>query len=209
MRTDLDDIETATIGHFLSDGFMSPALQCLIPDAHVCGPALTVRLPGDDGSALVEALSRVETGQVVVVDRCGDLRHACWGAVTTAAAMERGAAGAVIDGFITDRSAILAAGFPVWCRGRSPVTTKLRNIAGAVGCVIRCGGVEVRPNDIVLADESGVLVLDPASARDHGARARLLQDAEPALIEALRQGRTLASLASEQTENETNKGQPS
>ena len=49
---DLSDIETATLGHFLESGFMSPALQGLLPGRTVFGPALTVRMLGDDGAML-------------------------------------------------------------------------------------------------------------------------------------------------------------
>ena len=73
-QDDLSDVETATLGHFLESGFMAPALQALLPERRIFGPALTVRMPGDDGSILVEALSRAEPGQVIVIDRCGDLR---------------------------------------------------------------------------------------------------------------------------------------
>jgi len=105
---DLSDIQTATLGHFLSERFMAPSIQGLTPERRIFGPALTVRMPGDDGTALVDALALAQPGQVIVIDRCGDLRHACWGAVTTAAAQARGVAGVVVDGFVTDRSAILA-----------------------------------------------------------------------------------------------------
>ena len=194
MDLDLSDIETATLGHFLEQGFMAQVIQGVIPEARVFGPALTVRLPGSDGTALVHALSAAEPGQVIVVDRCGDLRHACWGAVTTAAAASRGVAGVVIDGYITDHSAILAAGFPVWCRGRSPLTTKIRGGGGEIGATITCGGVRVEMGDIVLADENGVVVLDPETAADHVARARAMQASEPDTIARLKAGETLAEI---------------
>lgn len=191
---DLSDIETATLGHFLETGFMSPALQALLPDRRIFGPALTIRMQGDDGAALVDALSIAEPGQVIVVDRCGDMRHACWGAVTTCAAQARGVAGVVIDGFVTDRSAITQAGFPVWCRGRSPITTKPRGIGGDVNVTIHCGGVAVHPGDMVLADESGVVVLNPAQAQAHIDRARQMQQDELIVLERLRAGETLAEI---------------
>ena len=119
------DVETATIGHFLDDGFMPPAIQCLRDRVRICGPAFTVALPGDDGTALARALSRAKAGDVLVVERGNDDRHACWGAVMSAAAEAAGLAGIVIDGFVTDLSAIRDKGPPVWCKGRSPLTTKL------------------------------------------------------------------------------------
>lgn len=192
---DYSEIETATLGHFLTDGFMSPAIQCTQRQARIAGPALTVRLPGDDGAALTDALSVVEPGQIIVIDRCGDMRHACWGAVTTHAALSRGAVGAIVDGFITDISAILALEFPVWHRGRSPITTRNRRIGGEVGGIVSCGKVQVAPGDIVLADENGVAVLARDTAQRHCANAKTLQDAEPALIQRLYDGQTLAQIS--------------
>lgn len=199
-QLDLSGVETATLGHFLETGFMAPSIQSLLPDRRIFGPALTLRMQGDDGAALVDALSVAEPGQVIVVDRCGDLRHACWGAVTTCAAQARGVVGAVIDGFVTDRSAIAAAGFPIWCRGRSPITTKPRGLGGDINVPINCGGTNVRPGDIVLADESGVVVLDPTQAKAHVERARKMQDDELNILERLKAGETLAeiTLASKQ-----------
>jgi len=194
MSLDLSDIETATLGHFLDEGFMTPAMQGIVPDARVFGPALTVRLPGSDGTALVHALSSARPGEIIVVDRCGDRRHACWGAVTTAAAQSRGVAGVVIDGFVTDVSAIAAAGFPVWCRGRAPITTRIRGTDGAVGVPVVCGGVRVVPGALVLADENGVVVLDPEDAPAHVEKARAMQAAEPTTIKRLKSGETLAEI---------------
>lgn len=115
--------------------------------------------------------------------------------MTTRAAQARGLAGAVIDGFVTDRSSILTSGFPVWCRGRSPVTTKLRGLGGDINVPISCGGVRVRPGDIVLADENGVAVLDPAQAEEFAARARQMQADEIAVFERLAAGETLAEIS--------------
>lgn len=189
----LAGVETATIGHFLSDGFLAPAIQCLTDEVRIAGPALTVKLPGDDGSALVSALSRAARGQILVVDRDGDDRHACWGAVLTAAAQAVGIAGVVIDGFVTDVAAIRASGLPVWCRGRSPLTTKPRG-GGAVGGTIRCGGVTVHAGDLVLADENGVVILEPAGARGIAEEALAIQEKEPGIVARLHAGENIASV---------------
>ena len=193
-QLDLSDIETATLGHFLETGFMAPSLQGLLPGRRVFGPALTVRIQGDDGAMLTDALSAAKPGQVIVIDRCGDLRHACWGAVTTAAAKARGVVGAVIDGFVTDRSAIEHEDFPVWCRGRSPITTKPRRLGGDFNVTVGCGGVSVRPGDMILADENGVVALDKKQAANHAARARKMQEDEVGILERLRAGETLADI---------------
>lgn len=194
MIPDLSEIETATLGHFLYEGFMAPAIQALIPARRIYGPALTVRLPGRDGTALVEALSVAEPGEVIVVDRCGDMRHACFGAVTAQAAFERGVAGIVIDGFVTDQAALLALGLPVWCRGRSPITTRNRQVSGEVGGLVTCGGVPVARGDIILADENGVAVLDPEQVVGHAATALQMQNDEIDILRRLKAGETLKEI---------------
>jgi 4-hydroxy-4-methyl-2-oxoglutarate aldolase len=186
----LRDVETATIGHFLDDGFMPPAIQCLRDRVRICGPAFTVALPGDDGTALALALSRAKAGDVLVVERGNDDRHACWGAVMSAAAEAAGLAGIVIDGFVTDLSAIRDKGPPVWCKGRSPLTTKLRG-GGTFGGTVRCGGVLVEPGDIILADENGVLVLRPSNAAAIARKALAIQADEPGIIARLLAGEKL------------------
>lgn len=195
MIPDLSQVGTATLGQFLIEGFMAPAIQSLIPSVRIFGPALTVRLPGTDSSALVEALSMAAPGQVIVVDRCGDLRHACFGAVSATAAKARGVAGIIIDGFVTDHAALVEIGLPVWCRGRSPITTRNLNIAGSIGGVIGCGGVMVNQGDIILADESGVAVLDPAKATQHADTALKIQRDEIEILKRLRAGEALKDIS--------------
>lgn len=194
MVTDLADVETATLGHFLTEGFMAPSIQALIPGRRVFGPALTVRLPGLDDAALIEALSVARPGEVIVVDRCGDLRHACFGALGAQAAHQRGVAGVVIDGFVTDLPALLALGLPVWCRGRSPLATRNRGMAGHVGGTVTCGGSMVSRGDIILADDSGVVVLDPAMVAAHAARALRMQQETAEILHRLKAGDVLRDI---------------
>ena len=182
------EIETATLGHILTEGFMVPAIQCVIEGPRVCGPAFTVSVPPDDGAVLSCALTQAKPGDLLVIDRQGDDRHACWGAVMTAAAQAAGIVGVVIDGFVTDVAAIRASGLPVWCRGRSPLTTKLLGKGGTIGDAVNCGSATVRPGDLVLADENGVCVIDPAEAEALARTCAAMQAAEPGIIERVRQG---------------------
>lgn len=194
MFDELGNIETATVGHIRSSGFMRPNIRSVLGDVRICGPALTVMAPSDDGTALVHALSNAQEGQILVVDRGNDERHACWGAVLTAAAQSRGVLGAIIDGFVTDLSDIKKANFPVWCRGLSPLTTKIRGEGGHYGQPVSCGGVAVSKDDIILADENGVVVLKPSQARQIIDKALEIQSAEPDIIAQLRAGKKLSDL---------------
>lgn len=194
LLTSLLSVETATIGHMISHGFMAPQLQCVLPETRVCGPALTVSLPEDDGYSLPLALKAARAGDILVIERLNDDRHACWGAVMTAAAQQAGIAAVILDGYITDLSAIIAAQFPVWCKGRSPLTTKQGKNGGSVNKQINCAGVAINPGDIILADENGVLALSREEITRLLDQALQIQSQEPLIIEKLKQGISLADI---------------
>lgn len=84
---DLTDVSYPTIGHFLEEGFVSPAIQSLLANVKIAGPAVTVRIAGHDAIAMNRALLALKPGDVLVVDMLGDHRHAPVGAVTAAAAL--------------------------------------------------------------------------------------------------------------------------
>jgi regulator of RNase E activity RraA len=194
LKNKLELVETATLGHIISSGFMSPVMQCATSDKRICGPALTVSLPEDDGYSLPLALLKAHAGDVLVIERVNDDRHACWGAVMTEAALKAGIVAVVLDGYITDISAIRAAGLPVWCKGRSPVTTKPNKRGGHVNQAVTCDGVSIQPGDIVLADENGVVVIPPEQAEALAAQALEIQAKEAPIIERIRHGEPLAAI---------------
>jgi regulator of RNase E activity RraA len=158
----LRQVETATVGHYLHDRFADIALRPLIEGRRIAGTAVTVSIPGPDSTLLYYAMDRVRAGDVLVIDRAGDIRHACWGGFMAAVARLRGVAGVILDGPVTDPAEVRKQDVPTWARGVSPVTTKLLNLGGGFNVPIACGGVAVKPGDAVLADECGVLVVPPA-----------------------------------------------
>lgn len=162
----LEDVETATVGHVRHWGFMAPAIRPLGHRRKVLGRAITLALPAQDSTMLHHALGLIEPGDVLVIDRLGDRKHACWGGGVTQGAAAAGAAGAVVDGMCTDPSEIAELDFPVWCRGVSPITTRIYDLAGTLNLPVSCGGVVVHPGDVILADENGVLALPPGEVKE-------------------------------------------
>ena len=186
--------EPATIGHFLHTGFMEPAIRGLFPDVRIAGTAVTVRAPGADGVMVHHAVAKARPGDVLVIDRCGDLRHACVGGAVAYAARKAGIAGIVVDGFVTDIGELRAYGVPVWARGLSPVTTKILGLGGAFCVPVSCGGVAVRPGDAVFADENGVLILDPADIAWSATRAIGMQQEEKKTLARIDAGESYADI---------------
>lgn len=192
----LQRVSFPTLGHYLEEGFVSPAIRRLVAGGgRVLGPAFTVRTTATDSTALHHGAGLIEAGQVLVLDTGGDRRHAALGEVVAAQLVARRAAGAVVDGVITDIEEITELGLTVHARGTSILTTKLHDIdAGGVNVPITCGGVTVRPGDIVLADANGVLVVTPQQL-DAIIDIALEDDAEePELIAQLQAGERLGQL---------------
>lgn len=191
----MERIETATIGHFRHHGFVDPTIASVLGDVRIAGSAVTVRIPGADSTLLHYALSLCGPGDVLVIDRCGDTRHACWGGVVTAAAGLAKITAAIIDGPATDITEVLAARFPLWCRGRSALTTKFLELESAINIPVQVGGVMVSPGDGVFADYSGAVIVPRAEIEQVCDTALAMQDHEIAVLERLRHGERLADIS--------------
>jgi regulator of RNase E activity RraA len=172
----LAGVETATVGHWRLMGFMHRAIAPLLPRRRVVGTAVTIAIPGMDSTLLHHAVGLLRPGDILVVDRLGDDKHACWGGGVTIAAKAAGAVAGIVDGPCTDLPEIEESDFPVWARGLSPITTRLYDVGGAVNVPVSCGGVVVMPGDAILADDSGVLVLPPSEVREVAEKALAIQE---------------------------------
>lgn len=180
--------EPATIGHFMDTGFMDPAIRGLLPDIRIAGTAVTIRMPGPDGALMHHAIGSARPGDIIVVDRCGDLKYACLGGAVAYAAKQAGVLGIIVDGLVTDIGELRQYGVPVWARGLSPVTTKRVGLDGEFCSTISCGGVSVRPGAAVFADENGVLVLDADQIEAAANRAIGMQNEEKRTLARLEAG---------------------
>jgi 4-hydroxy-4-methyl-2-oxoglutarate aldolase len=167
------------------------------PVPRVAGPAFTVRCEPGDNLMLHAAIYRAAPGSVIVVES-GDLDHALAGGNVCAVAHRRGVAAFVLDGLIRDLGEVRDLGFPVFARGVIPIPGTKSKL-GTHGAAIRCGGITVHPDDIVVADEEGIVVV-PAARHDEvlaAARARLAKEAAESLDdwEAAHRARIAKTLA--------------
>jgi regulator of RNase E activity RraA len=147
----------------------------------VAGPAYTVRCQAGDNLMLHAAIYRAAPGDVIVV-QAGDVDYAVAGGNVCAVAQRHGVAAFVIDGVIRDVGEARERGFPVLARGVIPIPGGKEGL-GTLGEAVRVGGVEVRPGDIVVGDEEGVVVVPAARAAAvlEAARARAAKDAATSL----------------------------
>ena len=78
-----------------------------------------------DSTLLHHIIQYLRPGDILIIDRLGDHKHACLGGGVACAIKARGCIGVVIDGTCTDAQEIIQYRLPVWSRGVSPITTRL------------------------------------------------------------------------------------
>lgn len=141
---------------------VASAIKPLIAGLRIAGPARTVRItPGQNG-AIHRAVHQAQPGEVLVVDGAGSDRYGPFGDLLADACKAKGLVGAVFDCTIRDSADIAALGFQVFCRGFHPEATA-KTQRDETDIPVRIGGCAVRPGDIVVGDDDGVVVV-PADA---------------------------------------------
>lgn len=158
-------VSPSILGHWHKLRFMDHGLKPLADDTMLVGPAVTVRAPHLDLSALRGIADVARSGDVIVVDQVGEREHACLGEFRALHSIRAGHAGFVIDGAVTDVAEVRRMRFPVFTRTVSPLVGKRLDVDGALQQPIVCGGVVVMPGDLIVADDNGVCVLSEDEAR--------------------------------------------
>lgn len=165
----------------------------LEPGHRIAGPAFTVAFaPKDEVSAkLPEYLTQAEPGDVVVIANRGRLDCSVWGGLRSATAKERGCIGTVADGCYRDVEEHRRAGYPVFGRGATMMSSRPVVSLASIDEPIDFAGVRVFREDLVVADDSGVLIVPAADADRVLEAAEQQAAAERAVEEAVRGGERL------------------
>jgi regulator of RNase E activity RraA len=143
----------------------------LVPQApRLVGPAFTLRFvparedlatPASWASPISTraAIEAMPDGCIAVADAMGVRDAGIFGDILCARMAKRGVAGLVTDGVMRDEAGVLDTGLPVWCDGVAAPPS----VAGLtfVGWQepIGCGGVAVFPDDIIVVDKDGAVVI--------------------------------------------------
>lgn len=177
----LKSVTTATLTTILlKKGLRNVWIRGAMPldraQARVVGPAFTLRFvparedlatPASWGSPISTraAIEEMPDGCIAVIDAMGIRDAGVFGDILCARMKKRDVAGLVTDGTVRDLTGVLGTGLPVWCGGVSAPPS----VAGLtfVGWqeTIGCGGVAVIPDDIIVADGDGAVVI-PAGLLD-------------------------------------------
>lgn len=177
--------------------YMSHHMQPIFP-TKFAGLALTVKLSKEenhDPDALSGMLKAIDTGAassvyVMQVEDGADI--AGMGGLMGTAMFARGFAGAVIDGGVRDLPQLKRIGFPVYSTGAVPSTSVSHYRFAGANIPITCDGVSVAPNDIIVADQDGVVVVPRAHAAEILVLAQKLDNSEHSMYPFIEKFRSIS-----------------
>ena len=178
----LSGITTATITTVLHkkglrNVWLRGAKPLSLGQSRIVGPAFTLRfVPAREDLATPEswaspistraAIEAMPPGCIAVADAMGITDAGIFGDILCQRMRVRNVAGLVTDGVIRDRVGILAAGLPVWSSGSASPASIARLTFVNWQETIACGGVAIFPDDIIVADEDGAVVIPKALLPD-------------------------------------------
>ena len=174
-------------------GAMDHDMRCWSARCRMAGKAFTAKVHPADILMVGIALSSCPQEKVLVIDGQGELNTALWGGATTIAAGLKGLAGVVIDGAIRDLVEIKKELLPVFARSVVP-NAGGAEYPGEINIPIECGGVVVHPDDWIVGDEDGVVVVPSARLAKVLEGAQQLLKVEKAIYRQVLQGKDIATL---------------
>ncbi|CAL9630951.1 4-carboxy-4-hydroxy-2-oxoadipate aldolase/oxaloacetate decarboxylase [Streptomyces glaucus] len=157
---------TATVGEAMGrTGFLGTHLRPIQQGVRVAGTAVTVLCWPGDNLMIHAAVEQCGEGDILVVTTTSPCTDGLFGELFATALAHRGVRGVVLNTGIRDTAELRAMGFPAWSAAVSPQGT-VKATGGSVNVPIVIGGQVIRPGDVIVADDDGVVVVPRERARD-------------------------------------------
>lgn len=172
---------------------MTSEMKPLFEGIRIVGTAVTAQALASDLSAPFKAIDLAQPGDIIVIDAHGSVNSAFWGENMTMSALNKGVIGVIIDGACRDVEEIRKLQFPVICKGIVPNVGSISGY-GNVNVPVSCGGVSVRPGDIIVVDMNGVAVIARENAEEILTKTQKLLETEHIVQEKIKQGATIGQL---------------
>jgi 4-hydroxy-4-methyl-2-oxoglutarate aldolase len=168
-------------------GFLGSSLRPIQSGARIAGSAVTVLCWPGDNLMIHAAIEQCGPGDVLVVTTTSPCTDGLFGELFATALQYRGVRGIVTTTGVRDTAELREMGFPAWSAAVSAQGT-VKATAGAVNVPITVGGQLVKPGDVMLADDDGVMVVARSSVPEALKAAQARVEKEEAARAAFRTG---------------------
>ena len=175
-------------------------IRAMTPNAKAVGPAMTVKeVSGTLGTyaqadfRVAEIIDAARPGDIVVVDNGGQ-QIATWGFLASFSSKIKGIAGVVVNGGSRDLREMAKIGFPVYARHVLPLSGKRRIKVESVNVPISIENVKIKPRDIIVGDETGIVVIPAEMSNQVLEQAEKIERLERKYIPLLKSGVPFSTL---------------
>ncbi len=165
-------------------------LRCLNP-RRVAGYAVTVKLFQSDWSKVFRAIEVADNKSILVIQ--SDTDYAVFGELATLNCIKKGIRAVIVYGSIRDVEEIKAMKFPVWYKNINPAAGDARG-KGEINVEICIDNTIVRPGDIIVADENGVVIIPKNKAYEVLEKTKLIKEKEEYYKKEILKGKNLSEI---------------
>jgi 4-hydroxy-4-methyl-2-oxoglutarate aldolase len=169
------------------EGVVDVDLKQVILGSRAAGPARTVLCGQGDNLAVHEALASVRPGEVLVITMPEPAPFGAVGELIVLQAQAQGAAGMLVDVAVRDIAELKEIGLPIWARFVRVRGTRKAD-PGRLDVPVVVGGATIRPGDVVVMDDDGVVVVAAERVEEVAKAARAREEKESRLRPRLRAG---------------------
>ncbi|MEX2430505.1 MAG: RraA family protein [Dehalococcoidia bacterium] len=171
----------------------------LYPTGRIAGRAVTVRMKTKGSEEPKQhlgtaAILAADPGDIIVIDHRARTDVAAWGGILSTGAKTKGIAGVIVDGACRDVDEAMGLGLPVFAKAAVPLTARGRIVEDYTNGPVEIGGVEVRPGDYVIADNSGIVIVPPERAEEVLSTAESIAAREAAMAKDVMAGKSIAEV---------------